>query len=73
MLKKRPANNRKIILIVGETRDEGSEGRVRETLIDAQLANVLVYTVDMTQVAVRADEKPHRPARTQLLSRRTPP
>jgi len=63
MLKKRPTDNRKIILLVGETRDNGSEGRVRETLIDAQLANVLVYTVDITQLAVRLTEKapPPRP------------
>ena len=61
MLKKRPANNRKIILLVSETRDSGSEGRVRETLISAQLANVPVYTVDITQVVVRLTEKPIPP------------
>ena len=58
MLRKRPPNNRKIILLVSETRDVASEGRVRETLIDAQLSNVLVYTVDITQLAVRLTEKP---------------
>jgi VWFA-related protein len=61
MLKKRPRNNRKIILLVSETRDEGSEGRLRETLIGAQLANVLVYPVDVTQVVVRLTEKPVPP------------
>jgi VWFA-related protein len=61
MLKKRPLDNRKIILLVSETRDNGSEGRVRETLIDAQLSNVLVYTVDITQLAVRLTEKPTPP------------
>ena len=62
MLKKRPANNRKIILLVSETRDQASEGKVRETLLDAQLSNILVYTVDITQFAVRLSEKP-QPAR----------
>jgi VWFA-related protein len=61
MLKKRPRNNRKIILLVSETRDSGSEGRVKETLIEAQLANVLVYTVDITQVVVRLTEKAPAP------------
>jgi VWFA-related protein len=61
MLKKRPKNNRKIILLVSETRDSGSEGRVRETLISAQLANVPVYTVDITQLVVRLTEKPIPP------------
>jgi len=61
MLKKRPANNRKIILLISETRDSGSEGRVRETLISAQFANVPVYTVDITQMVVRLTEKPTPP------------
>jgi VWFA-related protein len=61
MLKKRPPNNRKIVLLVSETRDSGSEGRVREALISAQLANVPVYTVDITQLVVRLTEKPAPP------------
>jgi VWFA-related protein len=61
MLKKRPSNNRKIILLISETRDNGSEGRVRETLIGAQLANIPVYAVDITQVVVRLTEKPTPP------------
>ena len=61
MLRKRPANNRKIILLVSETRDQASEGKVRETLIDAQLSNVLVYTVDITQLVTRLTEKPQPP------------
>ncbi len=61
MLKKRPQNNRKIILLVSETRDEGSEGRLREALVDANLANVLIYPVDITQMVVRLTEKPVPP------------
>jgi VWFA-related protein len=58
MLRRRPPNNRKIVLLVSETRDVASEGKVREALIDAQLSNVLVYTVNVTQLAVRLTEKP---------------
>jgi VWFA-related protein len=61
MLRKRPQTNRRIILLVSETRDQSSEGRVRESLIDAQLSNVLVYTVDITQLAVRLTEKAQPP------------
>jgi VWFA-related protein len=61
MLRRRPGNNRKIILLVSETRDQASEGKVRETLIEAQLNNILVYTVDITQFAVRLTEKPMPP------------
>jgi VWFA-related protein len=61
MLRKRPSDNRKIVLLVSETRDKASEGRVRETLLDAQLSNVFVYTVDITQLAVRLTEQPTPP------------
>ncbi|MEP6716167.1 MAG: VWA domain-containing protein [Terriglobia bacterium] len=57
MLSKRPRNNRKVILLISETRDEGSETRLREALIDTNLANVMVYSVDITQLAVRLTEK----------------
>jgi VWFA-related protein len=61
MLRNRPKKNRKIIMLVSETRDMGSEGHVRETLIDANLSNVQIYTVDMTQFAVRLTEKRPEP------------
>ena len=61
MLRNRPKDNRKIVLLVSETRDRGSEGRVRQALINAQLSNVFVYTVDISQVAIRLTEKPTAP------------
>ncbi len=61
MLNKRPAENRKIILMVSETRDEGSQARLRETLIRATLSNVLYYSVDISQVMVRLNEKQDDP------------
>jgi VWFA-related protein len=57
MLKNRPKGNRKIVLLVSETRDEGSEARLRETLMAANFANVTVYCVDITQLAVRLTER----------------
>jgi VWFA-related protein len=63
MLRKRPANNRRIILLISETRDMASEGKLKDALIDAQLSNIIVYTVDISQIAVRLTEKadPGRP------------
>jgi VWFA-related protein len=61
MLNKRPKDNRKIILLVSETRDVASEGRLRESLSAANLSNVVVYTVDITQLAVRLTEKAQPP------------
>jgi VWFA-related protein len=73
MLKKRPADNRKIILLVSETRDKASEGRVRESLIDAQLANVIVYPVNITQLMVRLTGTPptSRPSAIDITAQPT--
>jgi VWFA-related protein len=50
LLHGRPRDRRRIVLLVSETRDKSSEARSRETLIAAQLANVSVYTVDISRV-----------------------
>jgi len=59
MLSSRPKNRRRIILLVSETRDKSSEARLKETLIAVQIANVDVYTVDIsrmiTTVMAKAD------------------
>jgi VWFA-related protein len=59
LLSNRPKNRRRIILLVSETRDKSSEARLKETLIAVQLANVDVYSVDIsrmiTSVMAKAD------------------
>lgn len=57
LLHKRAPHNRKIILLISETRDEGSATKLREALIKAEVYNVLVYCVDITQLAVRLTER----------------
>jgi VWFA-related protein len=49
MLSKRDKNRRRIILLISETRDKGSEGRGRETLLAVEFANVQVYTINMSR------------------------
>ncbi len=49
MLSTRPKNRRRILMVIGETRDVGSEGRSREALLGLQFANVLFYGVDMSR------------------------
>jgi VWFA-related protein len=61
LLGKRPKHNRKIILLISETRDEGSVTKLREALIKANLSNVLVYCVDITQLAVRLTQRQDDP------------
>jgi VWFA-related protein len=42
-------NRRRVILLIGETRDVASEARARETLINLQLTNIQLYAVDMSR------------------------
>ena len=41
---------RRIILLISESRDQGSMGKGRETLIDLQMNNVMVYAVPMSRL-----------------------
>jgi|SRR5215469_1117305 len=61
LLRKRAPHNRKIVLLISETRDEGSATRLREALIKSNLANVLIYCVDITQLAVRLTQRQDDP------------
>ena len=61
MLRHRPANRRRIILLISETRDKGSFARGRQTLIALQLSNVSFYAVDISQLARRFTEQAEPP------------
>jgi VWFA-related protein len=63
MLRSRPVTHRRIVLLVSENRDQASEGRVRETLLDAQLSNITVYSVNISRMvtALTAGQDPARP------------
>jgi VWFA-related protein len=61
LLHNRPQNRRRILLLIGETRDLGSESRAREALIDVQLANIVVYSVDMSRLVSTLSSPPPQP------------
>ncbi len=63
MLDSRPKNRRRILLLIGETRDLSSESRAREALIGLQLANIVFYAVDMSRFVstLSAHPEPARP------------
>jgi VWFA-related protein len=61
MLSKRPTTNRRVLLLVSETRDEGSQSRLKEVMQSAVLSNVQVYAVDISQLGVRLNEKQDQP------------
>jgi VWFA-related protein len=65
MLRTRPANRRRIILYIGETRDNSSETRAREALMDLQYANVMFYPVDISRLFSTLSAKPD-PGRQDL-------
>ncbi len=63
MLKNRPIDRRRVLLLIAEKRDRGSELRLREALTEAQFANVSIYSLDISTVVAALTDKgmPPRP------------
>jgi VWFA-related protein len=57
MLQKQPPERRRVLLLIAEKRDKGSEGRVREALTQAQFANVAIYSLDISTVVAALTTK----------------
>ena len=58
MLDERPAVRRRIMLVIGESHDSGSESRLGEVLRQAQLANVTIYSVGLSTAMADLRAKP---------------
>jgi Ca-activated chloride channel family protein len=58
MLDERPAVRRRIMLVVGESQDTGSENRLGEVLRQAQLANVTIYSIGLSTAMADLRKKP---------------
>jgi VWFA-related protein len=58
MLDERPAVRRRIMVVVGESQDTGSENRLGEVLRQAQLANVTIYSVGLSSTMADLRKKP---------------
>jgi len=50
MLQKQRPDRRRVLLLIAEKRDKGSEGRLREALTQAEFANVAIYSLDISSV-----------------------
>jgi VWFA-related protein len=63
MLKNRPPDRRRVLLLIAEKRDHGSELRLREALTEAQFANVSIYSLDISTIVAALTDKgmPPRP------------
>ena len=61
MLRKRPSSRRKVLLLISESRDNGSEIKSREVLSAAEFANIVIYSIDISHLVAsfrRLDELP---------------
>jgi VWFA-related protein len=58
MLEERPAVRRRIMLVIGEAHDSGSENLLGEVLRQAQLANVTIYSVGLSTAMADLRAKP---------------
>jgi VWFA-related protein len=75
MLSNRPANRRRILMLVSETIDGSSENKTREVLEAAQFANVLIYPVIINRLVTTLTAKapPPRPDPYPAGARPLPP
>jgi VWFA-related protein len=74
MLRHKPADRRRILLLISETRDLGSSGKVREALTGLQFENVNVYSVNMSHLidSLLAKPQPPRPDSIPFTARPMP-
>jgi VWFA-related protein len=63
LLRNRPPSRKRILQLITESRDYGSEIHVRDVLTAAEFANVVVYSVDMSHLlaALTSTAQPPRP------------
>jgi VWFA-related protein len=63
MLRNRPVNRKRIIILISESRDQGSGMHVRDVLTAQEFANVVVYPVDVSHLltSLTATPTPTRP------------
>jgi VWFA-related protein len=63
LLRGRPTGQRRAIVVVGEASDSGSEEKLGRVLRDAQLSNIVIYSVGLstTAAALRAEPKQSGP------------
>src|SRR5262249_19766446 len=61
MLRRRPPDHRRVLIMIAEKRDKSSEGKLREALTEAQFANVAIYSLDISSIVANLTAKPLPP------------
>lgn len=69
LLKGRSSERRRAIIIVGEARDDRSEDKLGKVLRQAQLANIVIYSVGLSPIAAALRAEPSQASPIQV----TPP
>jgi VWFA-related protein len=74
MLKTRPTDRRRVLLLIAEKRDRGSEAHVREALTEAEFANVTIFSVDISSVmaTITGTPMPPPPPRIPVTAQHIP-
>lgn len=70
LLKRRPDSHRKILLLIAESRDNGSELKAREVLSAAEFAGVVIYAIDISKFVASVTAPPS--ANRSVLDNRPP-
>ena len=61
MLRKRPQNRRRVMLVISETRDGSSANKARDVLTEIQFDNISVHTVNINRAITTLLGKPEPP------------
>ncbi len=61
MLRKRPPDRQRVLLLIAEKNDKGSESRIREALEEAEFANVRVFSIDISTLVAQITGEPMPP------------
>lgn len=62
LLKTRPLTRRRVLLLIAEAGDKGSQIRPREVLAAAEFANVVIYSVDISKFMASITAAPPTPS-----------
>jgi len=58
MLENRPRERRRVVLVVSEKWDKGSHASLREALLQAQLGNITIYSLNVSTAAAELTSEP---------------
>jgi VWFA-related protein len=74
MLRNRPKDRRRVVLLIAESRDKGSTLKPREALTNLEIGNVMVYALNMSRLYTEFTAKapPPRPDNIPAAARNVP-